>query len=593
MVIKVKNSLRRKFLLVTLFLGLIPMFTLTIMQINQMVDRYQEILIEDYTRLTEILGRNLENMFDSYNTISKMIYRYDSDLEGNVSFRLNSGDNFRRLIDGVDVSTNGRSLEVELFMRNLHASDAYINSIHFLGYTSFGEEFTAHFSYFYTYFRSLEVFKASMGYDNWDTESNQLIIIPAHQMSYYRSHQTVFTVARNYFDIRENIGENRYIGTIFIDVNMNRVENILNTLRINRNDQIYLYFDDGRIFHSTSGYAYLPELNDSNITLDYRIDNYGLNVLVVLDEHDLFHEISLFRNNMLMILSFFLVGLMVFGFFCIKKLMKPLHLMMEEMKKVEKGDFNINLPVNTKDEIGVLSERFNQMSLALDLHINHYYRAKIKQTEAELTTLKSQIYPHFLYNTLEIIRMTAMDKDEQETANMIEALGEQIHYVIGPLGDMVPLREEVNIVQKYVSLLNYRIHGMINFTVNINGISDFLVPKLILQPLVENAYLHGLKAKKMGGHILIKAKICPEYVEISVIDNGIGMSAETVVKVEEMLKGEEMGIKNGSYRQSIGLKNIHDRIRFLYGEAYGIKVLSTPQIGTIVSILIPISKEEC
>ena len=121
-----------------------------------------------------------------------------------------------------------------------------------------------------------------------------------------------------------------------------------------------------------------------------------------------------------------------------------MHEMMEQMAQVETGNFDIELPIRSGDEIGILSGRFNQMSSALKTYINQSYVAQIKQNEAELTALKSQIYPHFLYNTLEIIRMTALEEEgRKKVPEMIEALSQQIHYLIGPMQDMVPLERRL------------------------------------------------------------------------------------------------------------------------------------------------------
>lgn len=178
------------------------------------------------------------------------------------------------------------------------------------------------------------------------------------------------------------------------------------------------------------------------------------------------------------------------------------------MEKMETGNFDIELPVNSRDEIGILSQRFNQMSVTLKKYINEVYVAQIKQNEAELTALKSQIYPHFLYNTLEVIRMTALEDGENKVAEMIEA------------------------------------------------------------------------------------KISDGVLEISVLDNGVGMDETEVNKIKELFDGDEPGIKNEYNWQSIGLKNVHDRIKYLYGEKYGIHVTSTPNVGTLVSLRMPVREEE-
>ena len=132
--------------------------------------------------------------------------------------------------------------------------------------------------------------------------------------------------------------------------------------------------------------------------------------------------------------------------------------LVNQMKKVGKGNFDIEIPVQSSDEIGTLAESFNEMSRELKKYIDQSYLAQIRQNEAELTALKSQIYPHFLYNTLEIIRMTALeDEEKSKVPEMIEALSQQIHYIIGPMQDLVPLEQEIDIVRKYVYLLNCRI----------------------------------------------------------------------------------------------------------------------------------------
>ncbi len=215
--------------------------------------------------------------------------------------------------------------------------------------------------------------------------------------------------------------------------------------------------------------------------------------------------------------------------------------------------------------------------------------AQIKQNEAELTALKSQIYPHFLYNTLEIIRMTALEEEGREKVpEMIEALSGQIHYLIGPMQDMVPLEKEIDIVRKYIYLLNCRIGSKVQLLVEAKSGLKAQVPKLILQPIVENAYVHGIKPKKGNGCIMIETAVSEERFEISVMDNGIGMDREATQKIMGLFESDAPGIKNEYNWQSIGLKNVHDRIRYLYGEEYGIQITSTAAVGTIVRILLPL-----
>jgi len=266
--------------------------------------------------------------------------------------------------------------------------------------------------------------------------------------------------------------------------------------------------------------------------------------------------------------------------------------MMDRMSEIETGNFKVELPVTSGDEIGILSKRFNRMSRELENYINQSYVAHMKQAEAEMTALKSQIYPHFLYNTLEVIRMTALEKEDTVVSEMIEALSTQIRYMIGPMQDMVPMEQEVDIIRKYVYLLNCRIKGKVKLVVELNGLGGQGVPKLILQPIVENAFVHGIKPKDGSGNVLISAEHTENLLEISVMDNGVGMDEDALIRLRTLLLGNEPGIKNEHNWQSIGLKNVHDRIRYLFGEGYGIEVTSTPAVGTMVRIMMPWKKGE-
>ena len=366
------------------------------------------------------------------------------------------------------------------------------------------------------------------------------------------------------------------------------------------NEVIYVVNEDNDCFYSNAEELIGQNIGETLQALEAQEDrfvirtkgnHYGLSVVVSLDTGTAFGDIRRMQQTMYVFVGTSVLALFVGSFYFSKRLTRPIHEMMEQMSMVETGNFDIELPIRSRDEIGVLSERFNQMSSALKTYINQSYVAQIKQNEAELTALKSQIYPHFLYNTLEIIRMTALeDEGGKQVPEMIEALSGQIHYLIGPMQDMVPLEKEIDHINKYVYLLNCRIGSKIQLLVNAQGGLKVQVPKLILQPIVENAYVHGIKPKKGKGRIMVETAVQGEQFEISVMDNGIGMDEEALAKITKLFESDDPGIKNEYNWQSIGLKNVHDRIRFLYGEAYGIRITSTQAVGTMVRILLPLKQ---
>lgn len=368
------------------------------------------------------------------------------------------------------------------------------------------------------------------------------------------------------------------------------------------NSEVFVYDRSGMCYYSTReewmGRSLMEEdtgLNESDGQLNIRIpeNKYGFLVTVKLDEDTLYAPIRETRN---LIYGAIIVGtllLIVISTFFARRLTRPVKDMMREMAKLERGDFQVELPTGRNDELGVLSRRFVDMSHQLESYIQQSYVARLKQSEAEMTALKSQIYPHFLYNTLEIIRMTALeDSDGRKVSKMIEALSQQIHYMIGTLQDFVDLEKEAGIVEKYVYLLNCRISGEVELSVQLNGFRKARVPKLILQPIVENAYVHGLKPAGERGQIKISAERAGDELVISVMDDGVGMDEEKIDRLYDLLDSDAVGIKREDNWQSIGLKNVHDRVRYLFGEGHGIQITSSPGVGTLIRINMPYTEED-
>lgn len=594
-------SLYHKFAVAIILIGLVPMMLLSTFITNHMIEEYRNALSTQYEQAAGYVSSSLSSMFETYNTISKMPYYYNLSADEKTYNNYLSFDNFRKIVYGEEfepeLKDELREREMNEFLSYLGSTDSNIVNTHFLARDLDGSQLEFHYSMNGAYFKDEMLFEEMTGYAELDKESNKMILISTHQTGYFNGLSSpVFTIARNYFDLRGVIGKTPYVGTLFIDVNLNKVEKIFRSVKFSGNEKIYVTDQDGACFYSSekgkTGTNISTELSefvntDRQLVIKTEENAYGISVIVVMDTSEAFRSIKNLQKIIYIILGCSVITLLAASIYFSKRLTKPIHEMMEQMDQIENGNFDIQLPVYTTDEIGILSERFNQMSSALKKYINESYVAKIRQNEAELTALKSQIYPHFLYNTLEIIRMTALEDDEKKVPEMIEALSEQIHYLIGPVQDMVPLEKEIDIVRKYVYLLNCRITGKVQLIVHAEDAEKQLVPRLILQPIVENAYVHGIKPKNGKGSIMIEVKEEDQILEISVMDNGTGMDSGTLDGIRKLLDGDEPGIKNENDWQSIGLKNVHDRIRFLYGDDFGIEVTSTPGVGTMVRITIP------
>ncbi len=263
----------------------------------------------------------------------------------------------------------------------------------------------------------------------------------------------------------------------------------------------------------------------------------------------------------------------------------PLSDMMEQMERMERGELKVNISVDSDDEIGVLAQKFTAMSRSLQNYIDRYYVARMKQGEAELKALKAQISPHYLYNTLEVIRMQAVNEDAPTAAHMIELLGQQMQYALSD-ATVISLHEELELVRSYVALLNFRYDNKIQLDVQEKNFGGFEIPKLSLQPLVENAYKHGLKTKPGMRLVQITVEAVDKDLEITVLDNGVGIGPAVLAELQKQLQGTAKP-KPEHQTGGVGLKNVHDRLKSLYGEGYGLTVSSWPGVGTAVCLKLP------
>lgn len=594
-------TLFQKFAMTIILLGLIPMLILSFFTFNKIIRDYKEALEIQYEHAAFYVGSSIETMLNSYNTISQMPYNYNYGNEPAIGdYRIH--DNLRQIVHGENYTSESlegdRKKAMDKFLRYVEEADKDLVAAHFVGEDQQGRQVDFHYSTYSSYFKGMELFEEETGCGKLDRSSNQLILVPKHSTTYFGGlNEAVFTVSRNYFDNRSPVGEFDYVGTLFLDIRLKRLEEIFHSVKFSGAEEIYIVNEAGDCFYcnledkiGTNVEEELRQISDvqEKLVLSTDANKYGLAVVVVLNTRVAFSDLRMQQKLMFLILGASISALIICSVLFSRKLVDPIRAMMVQMEQVENGNFDIHLPVSAADEIGILSARFNQMSEALKKYIDKYYVAQIRQTEAELTALRSQIYPHFLYNTLEIIRMTAMENEDSKVSEMIEALSAQIHYLIGTVQDMVPLGEEIRIIQKYIYLLNCRIACRVQLLVPADKFTDIMVPKLILQPIVENAYIHGIKPKNGNGSISIEIQISEENMEISVMDNGIGMDQDTLKKIEELLQGDDPGIKNEYNWQSVGMKNIHDRLRYLYGEGYGVSVVSNPNVGTIVSVRMPV-----
>ncbi len=221
--------------------------------------------------------------------------------------------------------------------------------------------------------------------------------------------------------------------------------------------------------------------------------------------------------------------------------------------------------------------------------------ALVLKREAELHALQNQINPHFLYNTLEIIRSKALIRGVDDVAEMTEALGTLFRYYINRPGEMATIDEELDNVKNYVLIQKYRFPNRFRFEVHVEdrelGVLNRLIPVLTIQPLVENAISHGLANRTEGGLIQVYVHLCDDdQVYIIIMDNGVGIDEETLTRMRHRLRNPAMDMNVNKIKEKspgIAMDNVNRRIRFYFGEEYGIEIQSTLGVGTNVVVRLP------
>ncbi|MEC0368728.1 cache domain-containing sensor histidine kinase [Paenibacillus chibensis] len=262
----------------------------------------------------------------------------------------------------------------------------------------------------------------------------------------------------------------------------------------------------------------------------------------------------------------------------------------KHINRVGLGDFDTTLQIDGKDEIGLLSRQFNSMVRSIhDLmeevtQSNEKNRLmEQKQSEIRFKMLASQINPHFLFNALESIRMEAHMKGQTEIARVVRLLGKMMRNNLEVGNNKIPLKQELEMVRCYLDIQQFRYEDRLRYEFGVDPeIESLHVPPLIIQPLVENAVVHGLDNNAEGALVRVEIVRSGNDALFTITDNGIGISQDRLHKVMNSLADPEE--REG---ERIGLRNVHVRLKLTYGESYGLSIHSLPGEGTAISFIIP------
>ena len=588
-----KNTkLQNKMLFSYLAACLVPLLFTTVFIFRFSVKNMEEESMELALLYSSQIVTNIDRSIDEYGRITKA-FLVDNDMLADISKAEDSS-----VYEEVE-----NRMQVRRLLMRVALMSPDVDNIMFL----------ADNGSFYQYSSSGEIVNQShLEREEWVQEllcsENVLMVMPAHFKDYYVTGQEdiAVTVGRRIFD-----HASREVGLLLIDVNPEKLVEMNETFQITRNnyririraarksDGAVLYDSDIISGHKTWQEAVnepetisLDEKED--IVLREKTHNGEIIVEAVIPRSHLMAKAS-----RITVVSLFTIGAsvcMIIGLSVIlsRTIIRPVTELQRKIERMGDGDYAKVEAEVTSDEIGVLIQHYNHMVEKIQALINEVYVAEIKQKDAKLMALRTQINPHMLYNTLESIRMKALVKGDTEAAEMIKILAKMFRTCLGKDDSQNTIRTELEYVENYVKLQNVRFQGIFEYQYEVEEeLLDIPVIPLIFQPIVENCIEHGYRGHHEKLRIELKLmKLKEDTISVIFKDNGKGMTKEKRSKLKEQLAfmdGSQMNAQNAAddSGRSIGLKNIAERLYLRFGREYFIKILESGEQGTVIEMRIP------
>ncbi|MDO3410360.1 sensor histidine kinase [Saccharibacillus sp. CPCC 101409] len=326
-----------------------------------------------------------------------------------------------------------------------------------------------------------------------------------------------------------------------------------------------------------------------------QVEKTGWTILRATPQSDLKLELKETQQFLLTVIFALIIAATALSTIVSRSFSLPFKRLAQQMKQVETGNFQGQVHIQSYEEINMLVGSFNRMVREMDVLVERIKQASISEKNAQLQALQSQINPHFLFNTLDMIYWMLDEREDDRLEGVILALSKMFRYSSDwEEGARVRLRLELEQLKSYLTIIETRLGRRVQTEIEVEERwLDAPVPKMILQPIVENAVKYGLEPLRGGGTLHIYSESDEHSLRIVVEDNGSGMTGDTLVRLRRLLSDPPAGdVHEAGGRIGIGLLNVQRRIRLMYGEAYGLTIESATGTGTKVSVAFPVPDEE-
>ncbi|MEK0316132.1 cache domain-containing sensor histidine kinase [Cohnella sp. 56] len=394
-----------------------------------------------------------------------------------------------------------------------------------------------------------------------------------------------------------------YVGLLTIEADIGNFNDVLDQLKPSVNSRIFIVDQAAHVvaspdtallnrslagepyiqrllpFHAGGSGSFETSIRDEAMLVSYRsIESPDWTIVSVSPVSDLNGKLVYIRQVMYIVIAVCMALALLMALLLSNNITKPIRKFIKSMSYAREGNFDIAIQYKRKDEFTFLFSQYNKMIRQIKELINQLYITEVKKKEADLKALQAQINPHFLYNTLDSINWIALRHKVPEISQMVTSLSDFFRYSLSKGRNIIPVEDELQQVRSYLSIQQVRFKDRLDYSIEVEPeVYGHYTVKLILQPLVENALIHGIEKRRGKGVIELSARRENDWIVIDIGDNGVGAN---VGELNDMLRSEASG-------DSFGLNNVNERIKQVFGPDSGLRYRSNEGPGVTVTVRFP------
>lgn len=393
----------------------------------------------------------------------------------------------------------------------------------------------------------------------------------------------------------------KHLGVISIDILEKSIYEIVKQVGLTTSGEVFLVDDEGKVISSNGktplgtdiskekyyseiqnikeGYRKFNLTNEASIVYHKHIENTNWRLVSIIPVREMLKDTNQISRYMIIVVMLITLVAAIVAYYISRGITKRIRQLIKNMRKIEKENWDVNIVVDSTDEIGDLQNNFNHMIDNMRILIEEKYEAEIKKKSAELRALQAQINPHFLYNILDMICWMSLKYGADDIVYIVSSLAKFFRLSLSDGKDIVPIEDEISHVKMYLDIQMKRFPDGVEGIIDVSqDVSKYSTVKLILQPIVENAIIHGIQeSDNKKGYVKIVGKREGDLIVFTIEDNGKGMEEATINAL--VSDKNDLGY---------GVKNVNERIKLYFGKEFGLTYHSELNKGTVVTITFPV-----